>query len=285
MLADYHIHSEYSDDSDEKMENVVESAISQGFEEICFTDHVDYGIKLDRDVFYKMSEVEKNQWTEKIGRIDFNVDYPKYFEELKKIKAKYNGKITIRQGLEFGMQTHTVEEFQKLFDTYKQEFDFVILSCHQVNDKEFWTNEFQKGKTADEYNAEYYNEIYKVIHKYKDYSILAHLDLIHRYNEEIYPFEKSQEIITKILKKAIEEEKGIEVNTSSFRYGLKDLTPERNILKLYYELGGKIITIGSDAHKAKDVGDHIPYIQKELKKIGFSHICTFEKMKPVFHEL
>ena len=157
MLADYHIHSEYSDDSDEKMENVVESAIEQGFDEICFTDHVDYGIKLDRDVFEKMSEADKEKWIEKTGRIDLNVDYSKYFEHLKKIKKDYNGKIAIKQGLEFGMQTHTIKDFQKLFENYKAGLDFVILSCHQVNDKEFWTNEFQKGKTADEYNAEYYN--------------------------------------------------------------------------------------------------------------------------------
>ena len=87
------------------------------------------------------------------------------------------------------------------------------------------------------------------------------------------------------MKKVIKDGKGIEVNTSSFRYGLKDLTPERNILKLYHELGGKIITIGSDAHKAENVGDHIPYIQSELKKTGFTHICTFDKMKPIFHGL
>ena len=137
----------------------------------------------------------------------------------------------------------------------------------------------------DQYNTDYYEEIYKLVTQYSNYSILGHLDHIQRYNETIHPFEKSREIITKILKKVIEDNKGIEVNTSSFRYGLKDLTPERNILKLYHELGGKIITIGSDAHKAEDVGTYIPYIQEELKKIGFNYICTFEKMEPIFHKL
>jgi len=87
------------------------------------------------------------------------------------------------------------------------------------------------------------------------------------------------------LKKVIEDGKGIEVNTSSFAYGLDDLTPSRDILKLYYELGGKIITAGSDAHKAKDVGRHIKEIYNELKEIGFKEICTYEKMKPIFHKL
>jgi histidinol phosphate phosphatase hisJ family len=285
MLADYHIHCKYSDDSEEDLEKIIETAINKGIGEICFTDHVDYGIKLDKDVFEKIDENAKKDWIKKIGRIDLNVDYPNYFKEIEELREKYKDKITIRQGLEFGMQVHTIKDFQKLFDKYKEKFDFVILSCHQVNDKEFWTNEFQKGKSIDEYNAEYYEEIYRVMNRYSDYSILGHLDHIQRYNETIYPFEKSREIIVKILKKVIEDNKGIEVNTSSFRYGLKELTPERDILKLYHELGGKIITIGSDAHKAENVGEHIPYIQEELKKIGFIDICTFDKMKPIFHKL
>ena len=285
MLADYHIHCKYSDDSEEDVEKIIETAINKGIGEICFTDHVDYGIKLDKDVFEKIDENAKKDWIKKIGRIDLNVDYPNYFKEIEELREKYKDKITIRQGLEFGMQVHTIKDFQKLFDKYKEKFDFVILSCHQVNDKEFWTNEFQKGKSIDEYNAEYYEEIYRVMSRYSDYSILGQLDHIQRYNETIYPFEKSREIIVKILKKVIEDNKGIEVNTSSFRYGLKELTPERDILKLYHELGGKIITIGSDAHKAENVGEHIPYIQEELKKIGFIDICTFDKMKPIFHKL
>lgn len=285
MLADYHIHCKYSDDSEEKPEKIIKTAIDKSINEICFTDHVDYGIKLDKEVFEKMSENEKRSWKEKTGRIDLNVDYSNYFEEIQELKKEYRDKITIKQGLEFGMQTHTVEDFQKLFDSYKSKLDFIILSCHQIENKEFWTKEFQKGKMPDEYNTEYYEEIYKVVSQYSNYSILGHLDHIQRYNETIHPFEKSREIITKILKKVIEDNKGIEVNTSSFRYGLKDLTPERNILKLYHELGGKIITIGSDAHKAEDVGTYIPYIQEELKKIGFNYICTFEKMEPIFHKL
>jgi len=278
MLADYHIHCRYSDDSEEEPEKIVESAVSKNFDEICFTDHVDYGIKIDHDVYNKMNDSEKEKYKNLL-----NVDYPEYFREIGELREKSKDKITIRQGLEFGMQTHTIADFQKIFDKY--DLDFVILSCHQVNNEEFWNKVFQKGKTPDEYNYKYYEEIYKVIQKYSDYSVLGHLDHIQRYNETIYPFEKSREIITEILKKVIKDGKGIEVNTSSFRYGLKDLTPERNILKLYHELGGKIITIGSDAHKAENVGEHIPYIQEELKKIGFIDICTFDKMKPIFHKL
>ena len=99
------------------------------------------------------------------------------------------------------------------------------------------------------YNEEYYKEIYDVQKIFKDYSVLAHLDLIVRYDEQgVYPFELVEDYIAEILKLASKVGKGIEINTSSWRYGLKDTQPSRAILKLYKDLGGKIITVGSDAH-------------------------------------
>ena len=62
MFADYHIHCRYSDDSEEKPEKIIKTAIDKGINEICFTDHVDYGIKLDKEVFETMSETEKKSW-------------------------------------------------------------------------------------------------------------------------------------------------------------------------------------------------------------------------------
>jgi len=164
--------------------------------------------------------------------------------------------------------------------------NFIILSCHQVEDKEFWTQDFQRGRTQQEYNERYYKEILDVIKNYKDYSVLGHLDLIIRYDENgPYPFEKIKPMIQEILEIVIHDGKGIEVNTSSHRYGLKDSQPSRDILKLYKELGGKIITIGSDSHKIEHLGAYIDEAKELLKEIGFDSFCTFEKMKPIFHQL
>lgn len=278
MLADYHVHTEFSDDCSEDMENVVRRAISAGITELCFTDHVDYGVKYDLEEYRSLPPAEK----QKAGS-NLNVDYPAYFCKIAQMRTKYKQEITIRQGLEMGIQTHTADRYEKLFAAYP--LDFVLLSCHQVGDREFWNGDFQEGRTPGEYNARYYQEIYSCMKIYKNYSVLGHLDMIQRYNEEVYPFEASKEIITDILKLAIQDGKGIEVNTSSFRYGLKDLTPGVSILKLYHELGGSILTIGSDCHKAADVGDHIPAVRKELKKIGFTQFCTFAEMVPAFHPL
>ncbi|PRR80864.1 histidinol-phosphatase HisJ family protein [Clostridium vincentii] len=261
MLADYHMHTSFSDDSTYAMEDEIKKAISLGIDEICFTEHVDHGVKTD-----------------------LNCDYIAYIKEFKRCKEIYKSQITLKLGIEFGIQVHTIDEFQKDFNQY--EFDFVIFSCHQVDNKEFWTQDFQKGKTQQEYNEKYYEEILKGIKKYDDYSVLGHLDMIIRYDKAgNYPFEKIKNIVTEILTHVIAHGKGIEINTSSFRYGLKDLTPSKEILKLYQELGGTIITIGSDAHKEEYVGHNISYVKEELKKLGYKQLCTFEKMKPIFHDL
>ena len=170
-------------------------------------------------------------------------------------------------------------------ETFRQyPFDFVIFSCHQVENKEYWRQEPQEGKTQLEYNRRYYQEILDVVKVYKDYSILGHLDVIKRYDKQgEIEFEKIQDLIEQIFEVVIADGKGIELNTSSRAYKLKSLMPSKEILKLYHDMGGKIITVGSDAHNADRIGDCVMESQKILKDIGFDGIYTFEKMKPEFH--
>ena len=75
------------------------------------------------------------------------------------------------------------------------------------------------------------------------------------------------------------------MNTSSHRYGLKDTTPSRKILQLYKELGGTIVTIGSDSHKPEHLGAFIQESKDLLKELGFKSYCTYDHMQPLFHAL
>ena len=276
MFADYHVHTEFSDDSRYPMEDVIRDAVKMGMDEICITDHVDYGVKVDWDCG---QEIQYRK-----GDPLANVDYPRYMEKIRALKEEYQGKITIRTGMEFGVQMHTIPEFEAMFARYP--FDFIILSIHQVEDKEFWTQDFQRGRTQKEYNERYYQEMLDVVKAYKNYSVLGHLDLIKRYDEAgIYPFENVKPMIEEILKIVIVDGKGIELNTSFHRYGLSDSMPSREILKLYRELGGEIITIGSDSHKPEHLGAYIDEGHEILKSLGYKQFCTFENMKPIFHDL
>ena len=157
------------------------------------------------------------------------------------MKEIYGKQINIKTGLECGIQTHTIDKYEALLKKY--DFDFIIFSVHQVNDKEFWTQDFQRNKTQKEYNEAYYEEMLNVVKMFKNYSVLGHLDLIIRYDKkDVYPFEKVKPIIEDILKIVIKDGKGIEFNTSYHRYGLKDTTPSIDILNLHHKLGGNIIT-------------------------------------------
>ena len=157
MLSDYHVHTYYSDDSECSMEEIIQRAILLGFHEIAVTDHVDYGVKTD-----------------------LNCNYKSYFKEIEEMKEKYKGKLSIKAGIEFGVQTHTIPFFQRDFEAYP--FEFIILSNHQVNDKEFWNYQFQEGKSQEEFQTAYYEAIYEVVKNYKNYSVLGHLDMIKRYD-------------------------------------------------------------------------------------------------------
>ena len=253
MRADYHLHSEFSDDSHAMMESQIERGIELGLDEMCFTDHVDYGIKQDWD------DPGEIGWRggDGIGtpRTSLepltNVHYPEYFAKLYRMRRMYAGKIAIKAGLEFGIQTHTIPRYEQLLKNYGDELDFVLCSIHQVEDKEFWTGDFMKGRTQEEYNERYYKEMLDVVKAFKGYDVLSHVDLIARYDPKgPIAFEKIKDILTKIFETVIADGKGIEINTSSWHYGLKDTTPARDILRLYRSLGGTILTTGSEIGRA-----------------------------------
>lgn len=277
MKCDYHMHSDFSDDSRTPMEVQVERAIELGLDEICFTEHVDYGIKEDwgsEKVFYRD------------GKPIFNANYPEYFRAIEINREKFAGKIKIKAGLEFGVQTHTIKRFQDLFAKYRDKLDFTLLSIHQVGDREFWLPEFRRGKTCIDCNEEYYNEMLEVVKNFHDYSGLAHMDLLRRYGlAGDFPFENNRDVIAEILTLAINDGKGLEMNTASWRYKLNDTQPCREILKLYRDLGGEILTLGSDAHSPEYLGTHMDEARSILRELGFKTFCTFTMMQPEYHVL
>lgn len=275
MLADYHVHCMFSDDSWYMPRKVAEDAWRLNLDEICFTDHVDYGIKPDWD----------NAMSAKVmdGARVLNVDYDAYFPCIAELQEEFDGRVAIKAGLEFGVQTHTIPQFDALWDRWGSELDFVLLSIHQVGDAEFWTFEFQEGRAQQEYNRAYYQELYDVATSFEHYSVLAHLDLIKRYDPEgIVGFPANRDLVAATLEHAIAHDKGLELNTSSVRYGLADSQPAREILELYRDLGGTIITLGSDSHAPEHLGAYLRHFQHYLASLGFAGFHTFEGMEPSF---
>lgn len=265
MYYDYHVHSDFSSDCDFSMEQMIHGAINTGLKELSFTDHVDYDYCDDS--------------------IEFLVDYEKYFNKLKHLQEKYKNRISIKKGIEMGLQPHLVDKCSK--DIRSHDFDFVICSLHTAQNKDLYLGNFFSGKTQQEAYEDYFKDVLKVVSSYGDFSILGHLDIVRRYGNFEKPLKNRdfKDLIEMVLKKLIEKGKGIEINTSGFRYNLGIYSPCDDVLKMYKDLGGEIITLGSDSHNPNTLAYKFDDVYKDLHSAGFKYITTFEKMKPKFIKL
>lgn len=259
-MYDFHIHSEYSMDSKASMISVVESAIDKNLKSICFTDHID---------------LEST-----VNKIDFSFRDSDYFKNIKQVKYRFMRDIEILAGVEIGMQPHLSKRYDDFLDN--KDFDFILMSIHSVDGKDISMDRYVEGKDSVHSLINYYTEMYESVLNFDNFDILGHVDYIDRYFPDysnIPRFDQYSKYVENVLKLIIEKDKGIEVNTAGMRYGLGYFHPKIQILKMYKELGGEIITIGSDAHRAEDVGYGYREAEKMLKELGFKYIYIFKGRK------
>ena len=270
MYSDFHLHSRFSGDSTEDPENIVKRAIEFNMKSICITDHQD----LDYPVIPGVT----------IQPV-FEIDPDRYFSVWLALREKYEKDIDIRIGLEAGIEPHTYKE--QLLKTKDIPYDFIINSCHVVTRKLcYFPDFFAKYKTQKGMRM-YLECVYDNICNFTNYNVIGHIDFLLRFapEKETYRPEENLDITEKILKKCISDGKGIEVNTAGFRKGLDSPNPCSLILKQYKDLGGDIITIGSDAHVHTDIGAYFKETGDILKAAGFKYYCTFKERLPFFHRL
>lgn len=262
MFIDYHMHSDFSADCKTPMEETIQTAIKKGLSEICFTEHVDED--------YPDTSIV------------FELDLPRYAKAIKDMQEKYRGQITIKKGIEIGVQPHLLDNCETLVK--QNEFDFVICSMHTADKKDLHSGNFFADRTASEAYQIYYEELLYCVQHFSAYNILGHIDLVKRY-QTLDTNENFHDILEQIFKVIIAQGKGIEVNTSGYHYGLDHAMPSEDILRLYKDCGGEIITLGSDAHHADHVGRHFETFSALLSEIGFQYICSFDDRKPIFHPI
>lgn len=270
IKSDFHLHTSYSTDSDESMENVVLKAIELGLKEICLTDHHDIDFPYDENT--------------PEGSFVLNTDA--YLYDILKLRQKYQDQINILFGVEVGVQPHLRRELAIYSKSY--DFDFIIASTHVVDRKDpYFRDLFSELSDAQLFDL-YFHRVYEQLKMYSNFDVLGHLDYIVRYGykkEEEYSYDKYKDIIDAILTQIIEMEKGIELNTGAIRSGMKELNPCADIVRRYRELGGEIITIGSDAHDVSRIADGFDRAEQVLLDCGFKYYATFEKRVATFHKL
>ncbi len=263
MFYDYHIHTQFSGDSDTPVRAMLDHAILLGRKEICITDHMDYDYPDHPNLF--------------------TFDIEEYFSTLSALQKEYSSTLTIKIGIEYGLMPHLGERLKLLASSYP--FDFIIGSSHVVDHMDPYYLAYWEGKTEEDGILRYFQSILENLDSCFDFDVYGHIDYIIRYlpsKKKSYSYELYQTIIEQCLKKLISMGKGIELNTSGFRYGLNAPNPRVEILKRYHELGGEIITVGSDGHKI----EHLAYDFKRVKEIlttcGFRYFTRFSQRKAEF---
>ena len=270
ITADFHLHSSYSGDSDTPMEEMILKGIDLGLTSMCFTEHNDFGFP--------------DEPGEAPDRFILSPD--PYLYDIIRYREKYADKIRILFGVELGLQPEVMRQNAVLAKSY--DFDFIIGSSHICHGRDPYYPAFYEGRTEGEAYYEYFTSILENIKKFSNFDVYGHLDYVVRYGpnkDSEYTYEKYQDVLDDILKLLIEKGKGIEINTGGVKSGLKELHPCTAIIKRYRELGGEIITIGSDAHTPEHIAAHFDRAESILKECGFQYYTMFEKRTPEFKRL
>lgn len=263
MLSDSHMHTRFSADSDTDPELMIRAAVQKGMKTICITDH------MDKDYYVDGQE--------------FTFDVEKYYDEMEQLKEKYEHQICLRIGIEMGLQPHLKGFCENI--AHSKPFDFIIGSTHVANGKDPYFKEFYEGRTDKEAYREVLLDTLKNIQMHESFDSLGHLDYMVRYGknrEKEYSYRTFADEIDEILKCLIQHGKGLEVNAGGLKYGLPFAHPHPDVLKRYKELGGEIITIGSDAHRPEHVGYDFQKVAEFLQVNNFAYFTEFHKRKPVF---
>ncbi|MGL5314925.1 MAG: histidinol-phosphatase HisJ family protein [Peptostreptococcaceae bacterium] len=258
-ILDNHVHTHFSSDGKDIMEDVIKRAINIGVRHLTFTDHMEF--KGDH----------------------FSINFDEYISKIEEYKVKYRKEIELLIGIEVGYQKEAKNEILKVLNS--NPFDFVLCSTHTIEKVNVPDPKFFDGYSKKEAYTKYFESIIDTTKSFKNYDSYGHLDYIIRYgvyDDNSLIYNDLRDVIDEVLLSIISSGKGIELNTSGYRYGLDAIHPNINIVKRYKELGGEIITVGSDSHRAIDVCKDFDKAYSMLNYLGFKYVCLYKERIPNF---
>lgn len=267
-LADYHMHSRISPDARHSMTEMAEAALRAGMNEVCFTDHM-----------------EPVAWN---GRtpIEF-YDWDALSREFQEAQAVAGDHIRLRLGIELG---EAIVDLPRTAELLKgaPELDFIIGSTHILSEQfDFVDMYFFHPKDEEEalLGISDYLGLVKRTAEWGQFDVLGHLTLPLRYLNENQGFHLSfdpfEAEVEDILRTVVQKGLGIELNTNRGNTPL----PDEKWLRMYRDLGGEIITLGTDAHTPEFAGCAIKERQSLLRQCGFTKFCTFDRRQIIWHAL
>ncbi|MEG1044503.1 MAG: histidinol-phosphatase HisJ family protein [Oscillospiraceae bacterium] len=263
IIFDSHSHSSFSHDATQTIDQQCQSAIEKGFLGIAITDHC---------------ELSNRYWN---GFCKEHI--PLSIANAKIAKENYRDKLKISVGIEIGEELYHEELAHQII--YDNKLDFVICSCHSPYDMcDYSDVDFSDETINIAEILDGYFDMLEQTSRICDFDSLAHLTYPVRYIQGTYKrnvdLSKYQDIIDRILENLIRRNKAMEVNTSGYRQKLGMPMPNEDIIKRYFELGGKLITVGSDAHRSEDMGKDFDRAIALIKSCGFDRYHYYENRTP-----
>ncbi len=274
-LIDCHTHSTNSPDGDSPAEEMVKTAITKNYAAYALTDHCEVNRWFSAE-HYGCPEGHHDDY-------GYGAAFEKSLTENVLLKEKYGGKLNFICGVELGQANFDYGLAESAVSDKR--LDFVIGSLHQVRDKEdFFFLDYEKEDVNALLTA-YYTDMYELC-KWNKFDILAHITYPLRYIEgdkgiavDMSPYE---EIIRECFKTLIENGKGIEINTSGLRQAYGKTFPDLHYVKMFRDMGGELLSLGSDAHCTEDLGKGIAEGAEIALAAGFTRLCCFKERKPNF---
>ena len=262
-----HVHSNFSHDCNTSMEKMCESAIRSGLLGICVTDH-----------FNADSCITQNSYRSVLNSV----------KKARELSLKYEGKLLITAGVEMSDVFRKPEYSARLVKAACP--DSIIMSVHNVVPDNLPENiarmrfSDMSQKKVNEVISVYFKELIEAV-TLTDFDICAHLTLPYRYINGVYGLSLSYEEflpeIKKILSILIDRNKALEINTSDVHRQLYDFMPDEKIVRMYYEMGGRLVTIGTDAHHPHNISSGFKEAKEMLLKIGFKSYCYYKNRKSI----
>lgn len=260
MLIDLHTHTQYSyDASPGTVEQNVCAAIDRGITTLGITEHVDFFRKADLII----ADVDAER------------------EDILECRKKYGAKIDLLAGVEIG-QPHANPKAADAFLAGRS-FDYIIGSLHAMpNDIDLYFLEYQK-LDCDRVLTEYFDEVNAML-EYGRFHVLGHIDYplrVMKLPDNHPTFAEYMDRVEEILRKLIDRGIALESNAKSLLGWQKQVGPETFVLERYREMGGELVTVGSDSHSPKTIGNGIDIALERLRSLGFRYVNSFKEGKIV----
>ncbi len=261
FISDNHTHSQHSFDGKDSVAMLAERALHLGLYSLTVTDHCDC------QEYYK-ENVRKS--------IEDSV------RDVMRAKGMYADRLRVYTGIELGQPTQDMKAAKEALSL--GDYDFVLGSLHNLRgEQDFYFLEYDQESSL-RLIERYFDELLELA-RCDCFDSLAHLTYPFRYinahpeiNADVMQFAPQ---LDAVLETIIKNGKALEVNTSGLRQAIGKTLPDENVVRRFRELGGKYVTIGSDAHRWSDIGAGIEDGLNMLLKCGFTHFTVYSKREPV----